>query len=422
VSAFKIFWSWQSDHDGKISRFFIRNCFNDAIKNISDELELETHERPELDHDVKDVDGPAVIIDSITNKIDSSDHFIADITPIARTDKGKAVPNPNVMIELGYALATMEVNEITLIANTHYYRGPDDLPFDLKGRTGVKTYELSPTASSTEIKRAKKTQTKRLERILKRAVETSLPAPTSVGGKPVKQYGEGSNFWYKPLKPIEGISPTSGKRVRINPAIGSCSVLRILPTGWPDKITWGMLSPAQDGVALFSQMGNSADYLKSDDGYITYEPKTKLDRIDGDGDLLALTIVMKATGEIWHLNFSAVNLDSHNRKSLYGLRVLRAWNQILKNAETLYGKVGAKGPFKIITGIFSGASIPAALFGESIVGYINSGEPRLVTNSRNLKQSSREQILIDHYNNLCDLAECRRKIDRGTLHHFLGET
>jgi len=420
VSAFKIFWSWQSDHEGKISRFFIRDCFNEAIKNISDELELETHERPELDHDVKGVDGPAVIIDSITSKIDSSDHFIADITPIARTENGKAVPNPNVMIELGYALATMEVNEITLIANTHFYKGPDDLPFDLKGRTGVRTYDLKPSATAKEIKRAKKIQTKRLERILKRAVESSLPASITVGGKPPEEYTDSSTFCYSPLKPIEGISPISKKRMSIRASIGSCSVLRILPTKWPDNVTWSQLNPDQDGVSLFSQMGNSADYLRTENGYITYEPKTKFDRIDGD--LLALTVVIKATGEIWHLNFSAISLEGKNlQKKLSGLRVLRSWNQTLINAEALYEKVNAKGPFKIVTGIFCGEAIPSALFGDKVVGYISSREPRLVTNMRKLDLASREQILLDHYNKLCDLAECKRKLEIGTLSHFINK-
>jgi hypothetical protein len=37
----KIFWSWQSDHDGKISHYFVRDALSDAIKTLKAESSLE---------------------------------------------------------------------------------------------------------------------------------------------------------------------------------------------------------------------------------------------------------------------------------------------------------------------------------------------------------------------------------------------
>lgn len=42
------------------------------------------------------------IEDVIKDKIENSDIFVADITPIA-AEGAKQLPNPNVLIELGYA-------------------------------------------------------------------------------------------------------------------------------------------------------------------------------------------------------------------------------------------------------------------------------------------------------------------------------
>ena len=74
------------------------------------------------------------IEDVIKDKIEKCDIFVADITPIYEFNN-KLSPNPNVLIELGYALKAIGVNRIILVAQNHAQNQDKwdvkDLPFDI---------------------------------------------------------------------------------------------------------------------------------------------------------------------------------------------------------------------------------------------------------------------------------------------------
>lgn len=97
----KVFWSWQDDSPGKVNRRFIKEALEEAVASIEGDYEAEDADRPELDHDTKGVAGAKEIVPTIMAKIAASAVFVADVTPIGKTSKGKALPNPNVMVELG---------------------------------------------------------------------------------------------------------------------------------------------------------------------------------------------------------------------------------------------------------------------------------------------------------------------------------
>ena len=100
----RIFWSWQSDYSPKTCRHFIRQALVDAITQVADEIGVDDADRPEIDHDTKGERGMADIAATILNKIADAAVFVADLTPIAQSSDGKWLPNPNVMIELGWAM------------------------------------------------------------------------------------------------------------------------------------------------------------------------------------------------------------------------------------------------------------------------------------------------------------------------------
>ncbi len=100
----KVFWSWQSDIDGKIARHFIRDALDAAIKELTADLEVEAADRPEeisLDHDRKGVPGSPALAEPIYKKIRSCDVFVADVTPVgvSNTNPSKKLINANVGIE-----------------------------------------------------------------------------------------------------------------------------------------------------------------------------------------------------------------------------------------------------------------------------------------------------------------------------------
>ena len=133
----KIFYSWQSDLENKHNRGFIKEALEKAIQELNADLEVtEPDRRIELDHDTKNVPGTPDLAGTIFEKISSSTVFVADISFVAeRKDDSeevlRKVANPNVLIELGYALSVLGSDRVLCVFNTAN-GSVDDLPFDLK--------------------------------------------------------------------------------------------------------------------------------------------------------------------------------------------------------------------------------------------------------------------------------------------------
>ncbi len=136
-----IFYSWQADiRPGATCRGLIGRALEDAAANVGrdDTLKVE----PVVDRDTQNVSGSPDIGATIFAKIDVAAAFVADVTIVGKTDSGKPTPNPNVLIELGYALKQLTWSRILLVQNTAF-GGPEMLPFDLRQKRVI-TYS-SPT-------------------------------------------------------------------------------------------------------------------------------------------------------------------------------------------------------------------------------------------------------------------------------------
>jgi len=148
----KTFWSWQSDTPGKTGRHFVKKALEDAIDALQTEIEVDEPDRElHLDHDRKGVSGSPDLANTILEKIRATSIFIADVTPVGETQNGKLIINPNVAIELGYALAHVGDNSILMVLN-NYYGDRESLPFDLKQKAGPIMYSLKPDATTTELR------------------------------------------------------------------------------------------------------------------------------------------------------------------------------------------------------------------------------------------------------------------------------
>ena len=95
-----IFYSWQSDLPNATNRTLIQKCLKAAVLAINNpNLEIEI----KVDQDTQGLSGSPDIAQSLFEKIDNSEIFVCDIS-IINFDQGKRkIPNPNVLIELGYA-------------------------------------------------------------------------------------------------------------------------------------------------------------------------------------------------------------------------------------------------------------------------------------------------------------------------------
>ncbi|GAA6773399.1 hypothetical protein [Flavobacterium sp. CGRL2] len=132
-----IFYSWQSDSPNNKNRGFIEDCLEKAIKEINNEnINLEVA----VDRDTKGISGTPDIVRTVFSKIDLASIFIADISFINPNTDFRKCPNPNVLVELGYAAKVLGWEKIICIFNTEFGK-VEDLPFDLRFRRPL-TYKF----------------------------------------------------------------------------------------------------------------------------------------------------------------------------------------------------------------------------------------------------------------------------------------
>lgn len=152
-SQITIFYSWQSDLPGSETRNIIQDSIKDAVRLLRDTVDIEA------DRDTKGEFGSPDIAQTIFSKIDDCDIFVADVSAVCRyeaTDKDgnkkvKYMPNPNVMLELGYATHVVGWDNVICVLNADY-GAPEDMPFDIASRR-LTPFSLKDGKSKGEIKR-----------------------------------------------------------------------------------------------------------------------------------------------------------------------------------------------------------------------------------------------------------------------------
>lgn len=137
-----IFFSWQSDLPGNKTRNIIQKGIDSATKLLRETVEIIT------DRDTQGEVGSPDIMQTIFSKIDNCDIFVADVSAITKievldkegnpTGKIKAMPNPNVMMELGYATNVLGTNRVICILNSEF-GDKENMHFDV-----AHDYYISP--------------------------------------------------------------------------------------------------------------------------------------------------------------------------------------------------------------------------------------------------------------------------------------
>lgn len=132
---YKLFFSWQSED--KKSRKTLDVALQNAVEALDDR-----GIRLEIDHSTLGESGMPSIDQTILRKIDACDIFLADVTPVTTYQKSsgnglqvsKDVPNPNVLLELGYAMSALGVGYVVIVAHQGNWL-PENMPFDINHRT-----------------------------------------------------------------------------------------------------------------------------------------------------------------------------------------------------------------------------------------------------------------------------------------------
>lgn len=171
-----VFYAWQSDSPSNLNRGFIEQALREALKRLHLDAVLEPASR---DVSAEPHEDTPSLVETFLKKIDECAIFIADLTLVSLpkgalttvTSSPRHSPNPNVLIEFGYALRTHTQDQLIGIANTAYgFPDAASLPFYLRHLCSPITYHLSNPGSSD-----KNGQLENLVRTLVRAIGAIIP-------------------------------------------------------------------------------------------------------------------------------------------------------------------------------------------------------------------------------------------------------
>lgn len=127
-----IFYSWQSDLPSKRNLNFIEKEIKKSIKHLATIKPISI--KLKFDKATRNVSGAPDIADTIFSKIVNSNVFIADISIINnKYNRKRKTPNPNVLLELGYAAKSLGWDKIICVFNSDT-GNIKDIPFDLRNR------------------------------------------------------------------------------------------------------------------------------------------------------------------------------------------------------------------------------------------------------------------------------------------------
>jgi len=176
--AFTIFYSWQSDRSSSINRNFIEDAIEKAIKKVGKDIEIQKALRDEpieFDKDTKDVPGIPPIVETIFKKISNCSIFIPDLTFVGKTEDRRLLPNPNVLIEYGWALKEITHSKIVPVMNTAFGEPSwETLPFDMRHLRHPLTYCLREDTSPEERSKIKTELSEELAKAIELIIRNSV--------------------------------------------------------------------------------------------------------------------------------------------------------------------------------------------------------------------------------------------------------
>jgi hypothetical protein len=331
-----VFWSWQSDLDPRVTRELIRDALIGAIADLDAELD----ERHEVTSDTKGVAGSPDIVTTILAKIEKAKVFVGDVTPLAISGGNKALANPNVLIELGYAKRAIGLERVILVWNTAFPGATiDNLPFDMKGRRAPMGFHLPVDAPTAELRTARDGLRKELREALRLSIAAATPAvePVLPAWQPE---GATAGLWFDSTAPLViNESGVPGKKLVSE---SPYRYVRILPRSWSPPNEYG--AHGARPAILGPTQGWSWGTTKG--GYLTY---TGSARAGTPTPLTNFVMQFRATGEIWGVDAFVANGEGGDR-FFADAAISHAFDFIRANIPVLLAQ-GAKGPFEIIIGV-----------------------------------------------------------------------
>jgi hypothetical protein len=345
-----VFFSWQSDTSATIGSQFVEQALGSAIAELAEDAEIEKAIRDEgllVDRDTEGVPGVPPIVDTIFDKIDRATIFVPDLTFVGKRIDGRPLPNPNVLVEYGWALKALSYKRIVPVMNVAFGEPtPQSMPFDMRHLRHPRCIYNLPQGASEEQTHG---ELSRLARSLAAEIGAAL---LSAGSRPDPQ-----------RTPFPAAEPKDGQaRFRaglelgkanglpLNLAIGPSVWLRVMPAFDPGKRWFGTELKelaAASGQVLFplgsEGLGNfDFGHVIAPDGFGVYVVRAPA----GPPQSTQFVAYIFDTGEIWSID--AYHLVGTNVIPFFEPYFIHAF----RNYTTfLQGRLSVPPPYHWIAGI-----------------------------------------------------------------------
>jgi hypothetical protein len=325
-----------------------------------------------------------------------------DVTPIGKTSDGKALPNPNVLIELGWALNKPGSDRIIAVLNTAHGYKPDDLPFNIWHRRTL-TYKLAADADRATRNAATKQLTKELTGTLRSNLgqyDDDQAAAQDIKGVPANS-GDPS-IWATASDKLE----VHTQRGPTSIALPSCSraYIRMVPADWRNGVpAVGLISNMQweEAVVPFAEGTRDGDLGFCEEWYARYW----FTNIMPGGDFESRNVAMwfDETGEFWVLHGTAIDEWKPGRKNLNVRILFCGWYDNLRKAMAIYDHLGASPVRRVETGLVGvkGASLRG---GPTLTAPVARKEQCVMSRQlRNWNEDAQLEFLTCAYNKVENL-------------------
>jgi len=300
-----VFFSWQADTPTRENRNFIERALDRAARRIGDDTTIEKATRElAVDRDTKGVPGSPPIVETIFSKIDQASIFVPDLTFIGTRADGRKTPNPNVLIEYGWALNSLGHGCIVPVMNTAFGDPTAEaMPFNLRHLQNPILYHCPATADDETRMQVRKALAVELEQALRTVLASQefkgkLPQPPAPPQFSARAPEDGPGR-FRARGRLVGVN--DGRRgepsFEVHLAQGPVIWFRLMPTVDPGR-TWpvtelkriatgqSMLTPLDD------RLGNLW-WVRSEDGFGVYTPHIA----DHPGTACSVVFVFR-TGEL----------------------------------------------------------------------------------------------------------------------------
>jgi hypothetical protein len=345
-----VFFSWQSDTPVREGKNLVETALREAIADIGGDSTLEgAHRELEFDKDTQGMPGSPPIVDTIFRKIDQSTIYVADLTFVATRLDGRKSPNPNVLMEYGWALKSRGTHRIISIANIAFGRpSAKNMPFNLRHIRFPIEYECYKGASDENVSAARSQLAKILAKAL-RAVLKESDSNSVESAKlflPLSPVGSTGRF-RRSSDPLGVVTDTfsRSRRKEVFLGKGPACWLRLMPRNSPGR-SWliteieALASPQHGGkfLAPLTMRARSYDAIRAQDGYGTFA-------ISHSNDIQTTSVTFVfTTGEVWGLDTELLVLASRDTRSIPDMREI--FSVALANYADLMQRMGVTSPYR----------------------------------------------------------------------------